>query len=479
MATNTYDWMGQQYRQPNQMAAGMDMGRQNMRDAASAGNGLGPAGGPGWNMASQRDQWSKALGGMSTDMGMGGGNRANQANAMGNLGMSTDMGLSGNVGVQGGGGNNQWAFSTAQNNNGGVNAAGAGQGNGVAAAAIDDPIGNPYQNYQNDLFDPSKWVDNTQAGNNQRYLDNTLPFAQFLQNQQQYGQDFTESQRRWDQQFQQTQQNDQWNQQFARDQFGLTQWQAQQAADQWAKQFAQTQGNDAWNQQFARDQFNSQNSQWAQQFAQQQGNDLWNQQFARDQFNTQTGQWNQQFAQTQLMDAYQRELQNRQQNMDETYRNAQVQDMMNRFGMDQRTAEANIRNQEALRGLDQQRIDMDNRLGQGRLNLDQQTMQMNQQNLWQLRDLDQQRLNMDSRMSDANIQNLLAQQQLGQGRLGLDQQLGTANIQNMQQMRNLDQARLAQELILAREAAANQKQLAAMQAYGRAQAPTTQFIANW
>ena len=62
-----------------------------------------------------------------------------------------------------------------------MNAAGAGQGNGVAAAAIDDPIGNPYQNYQNDLFDPSKWVDNTQAGNNQRYLDNTLPFAQFLE----------------------------------------------------------------------------------------------------------------------------------------------------------------------------------------------------------------------------------------------------------------------------------------------------------
>ena len=180
----------------------------------------------------------------------------------------------------------------------------------------------------------------------------------------------------------------------------------------------------------------------------------WNQQFARDQFNTQTGQWNQQFAQTQLMDAYQRELQNRQQNMDETYRNAQVQDMMNRFGMDQRTASEHSKSGGAA-GLDQQRMNMDNRLGQGRLNLDQQTMQMNQQNLWQLRDLDQQRLNMDSRMSDANIQNLLAQQQLGQGGWGWTSSWGTANITNMQQMRNLDQARLAQELILAREAAAN------------------------
>ena len=244
MATNTYDWMGQQYGRPDQNQMNMDMGQGRQTGYGSGnGMGLGPAGGPGWNMASQRDLWG----------GANGNSKAGPTNSLGgDYGMSTDMGLSGNVGVQGGGRNNQYAFSAAMNSNGGVNAAGAQNPySNVSGAAITDPIGNPYQNYQNNLFDPSRWVDNTQAGNNQRYLDNTLPFAQFLQNQQQYGQDFAESQRRWDQQMAQTQQNDAWNQQFAKDQFGLTQWQAQQAAQQWAQQFAQTQGNDAWNQQFA------------------------------------------------------------------------------------------------------------------------------------------------------------------------------------------------------------------------------------
>jgi hypothetical protein len=64
-----------------------------------------------------------------------------------------------------------------------------------------------------------------------------LPYVQAQQNAMQYGMDFNENQRRWNDQFGWTQQNDQFNQNLASKQQTMAEWVAQQQQGNWGKQF--------------------------------------------------------------------------------------------------------------------------------------------------------------------------------------------------------------------------------------------------
>ena len=64
-----------------------------------------------------------------------------------------------------------------------------------------------------------------------------LPYLQYRQNAYQYGMDFNEAARRWQDQFNWQKQGDQFAQGLAGRQEDRAWWTAQQAADQWGKQF--------------------------------------------------------------------------------------------------------------------------------------------------------------------------------------------------------------------------------------------------
>lgn len=64
-----------------------------------------------------------------------------------------------------------------------------------------------------------------------------LPWEQLRQNSYQYGMDFNENQRRWDEQFGHTRANDQFNQSLAAQQQAMAQWVAQQQQNNWGQQF--------------------------------------------------------------------------------------------------------------------------------------------------------------------------------------------------------------------------------------------------
>lgn len=97
--------------------------------------------------------------------------------------------------------------------------------------------------------------------NNSGAVNSWLPYAQFMQNQQQYSLDFNEAQRRWNEQFGWTQQQDQFNMGLAGRQQTMAEWQAQQAAQQWAQQFGWTQQTDQFNMGLAQQQ-----QDWTQQY---------------------------------------------------------------------------------------------------------------------------------------------------------------------------------------------------------------------
>ena len=109
----------------------------------------------------------------------------------------------------------------------------------------------PYANYNANLFDPNQWKDTTQATQYQQYLDNTLPLAQFQQNQQQYGMDFAEAQRRYNEEMARQQGLDQYQQSTTNRQLTMAEQQAAAAQQQWNQQFQQQQGNDAFSQNLA------------------------------------------------------------------------------------------------------------------------------------------------------------------------------------------------------------------------------------
>lgn len=106
---------------------------------------------------------------------------------------------------------------------------------------------------------------NTQALRDQytAYMQASLPYMQFMQNNQQYSQDFNEAARRFDTQTQWQQQMDRYNMDLTGRQQQMQEWAQQEAANQWAAQFGWTQQNDLFSQDLANRQLDSQN--WYQQ----------------------------------------------------------------------------------------------------------------------------------------------------------------------------------------------------------------------
>jgi hypothetical protein len=102
--------------------------------------------------------------------------------------------------------------------------------------------------------DPSKWT-TTNANQWAQYMSTMLPYQQYVQNTYQYGNDFNEAQRRWNQQQNWTQQTDQYNMGLTGRQQQMAEWQAQEAARQWQNQFDYQRGNDAFSQDLANRQF--------------------------------------------------------------------------------------------------------------------------------------------------------------------------------------------------------------------------------
>jgi hypothetical protein len=82
-------------------------------------------------------------------------------------------------------------------------------------------------------------------------MSTMLPYQQYMQNAQQYGTDFNEAQRRWNEQFNWTQQGDRFNQDLSTRQQQMAEWQAQEAARQWGNQFGWQQQNDLFSQDLA------------------------------------------------------------------------------------------------------------------------------------------------------------------------------------------------------------------------------------
>jgi hypothetical protein len=126
----------------------------------------------------------------------------------------------------------------------------AGTGNQYTTQPVMPGSGNPgtqvnVPNPNSFTWSPPSWVQGQdQAGWGTPAMAQALqnyaqlqPWIQTQQNAMQYGQDFNENQRRWNQQFGWTQQNDQFNQGLASQQQAMAQWVAQQQQNNWGQQF--------------------------------------------------------------------------------------------------------------------------------------------------------------------------------------------------------------------------------------------------
>lgn len=237
------------------------------------------------------------------------------------------------------------------------------------------------------------------------YMQSALGYNQFMQNQYQYGQDFNEAQRRWNEQFGYQQGLDRYNMDLTTRQQQAAEWQAQQAAQQWAQQFGYQQEQDRFSQGLA------------------------NRQFGLSEYQTTEGLRQSDWLNQQNVGLRGREL-------DITQANNQARNELERYGIDTRAMTeqqvADLQAQTQRYGIDigaqtaRERLGLDTTianqqydLGQGRLGLDRD--QLTYQNQWNMG-----RLGLDERlgMGRLGLDERTAQQQyeLGQGRLGLDRE---------------------------------------------------------
>lgn len=84
--------------------------------------------------------------------------------------------------------------------------------------------------------DQAGWADPAMSQAMANY-QGILPYVQAQQNALQYGQDFNEAQRRWNEQFGWTQQTDQFNMSLAQQQQAMAEWTTQQQQGNWQSQF--------------------------------------------------------------------------------------------------------------------------------------------------------------------------------------------------------------------------------------------------
>ena len=108
------------------------------------------------------------------------------------------------------------------------------------------PQANAYPVLQSD--NTSAWwnsSDNRNAAQNQ--MSTMLPYWQFQQNASQYGADFNEAQRRYNQDYDWRAQQDTFNMGLAGRQQDMAEWQTGEQARQWGAQFDWTKQTDTWN----------------------------------------------------------------------------------------------------------------------------------------------------------------------------------------------------------------------------------------
>lgn len=104
-------------------------------------------------------------------------------------------------------------------------------------------------------LDPTTMQTNDEREAAMQSVQMNVPIWQLQQNAYQYAQDANEANRRWQETFGYQQGLDQFNMGLASQQQAMAEWQAQQAASQWAQDYARQTGNDQWQQQFSQQQF--------------------------------------------------------------------------------------------------------------------------------------------------------------------------------------------------------------------------------
>ncbi len=308
--------------------------------------------------------------------------------------------------------------------------------------------------------DQAGWADPAMSQAMANY-QGILPYVQAQQNAYQYGQDFTEAQRRWDEQFGWTQQTDQFNMGLAQQQQAMAQWTAQQQQGNWQNQYnLDTElGRGALGVDQATQQANAAYQQGQIGIAQEQNRidqmykagQLTNEQYANETQRIQAGnqlhlgnvqnQISQQNADTQRQEAANAlHLGNEQNRIDQMYKS----------GMLSNEQYAN----------ESQRLYQTGQLSQAANELQSQDWYRRQQ------------------IDVANQQNQIDQMYKSGMISNQQRELALAEL-TQQQNDTYRYAAMTQEAALSRENMTNQQKLTAMNAFGRWQAPNARFVRSW
>lgn len=271
-----------------------------------------------------------------------------------------------------------------------------------------------------------------------------MPFLQLAQNQYQYSNDADEAKRRFDLQFGQTGQQNQWQQGFSDRQQTQAEYQAQIAQQQWSQQFGQQTINDDRNYGLNQQQMMNQNNQFNSQLANQSNQFQQTYGLQAQNQDQQYGLQQQQMALSQVQNSQQYGLAQSQLN------NTKLNDSRN-YGLNVRGADlAELQNSQQY-GLQQGALDL-SKLTQEQNN----ALQTGQLSLAQL-----------AQQQQAAYQ----QGQLGQGTRSLD-------LQQWQQEQGMQLSRdqMAQQAQQQAAQLAQQKEAAYLQATGRNQAPNARWM---
>lgn len=361
-------------------------------------------------------------------------------------------------------------------------------------------------------------------GSGNPYDPNQLAYQQFQQNTNQYNQDFTEAQRRWNAQFGQSNAQNAWQQDFSNRQQSAAEQQAALAAQQWNQQFGYTQQRDQQNYGLQAQQLQSQTQQWQAQLGQSQAElaanqNRWNQDRAaqdalarwQQQQQAQQQQWQtgQQlgFSREELAanqakwsrDAGLQQQQINNQNFQATQQLAQqrqdaaMKDALARWqtgqqlGFSQQELAANQGRWNADRAQQQQQFAQ--QLGMSQQELQAKVAMAGQQDAtqrWQTQqDIAykdralQQNAALEAQRLGISTQEMLNTDKYRMAQVALDKQKLVQEMSLQTRGYDLQSQQMAQnkELELAKMAQA--KELATMQAYGRNQAPVARYIRNW
>jgi hypothetical protein len=281
----------------------------------------------------------------------------------------------------------------------------------------------------------------------QEWAQMALPYQQLGQGAYQFDREFTEAQRRYDQQFGQSQSQQNWDQSMGVRQQTQAELAFQASLDQWNRQFGHQQYNDRFNQDMAGQQFTREGLQWDRQFGHQQLND--NRQFALQQTDM-----------------------NNQYGLDR-----------DRFGLAQTQANWGQQNaQQSLyyQGQDQSLRELDSTRNYG---LAQNAQAMQAQDMGQTYGISLRNMSMleeNQRNQYGLSQNAQAMQREQMAhQMGID--TAGMTLAQITQATNaaFQQQQLGQQATLTREQLASQERQAVMAATGRQQAPNTKWVRSW